>query len=193
LEERDNTETFCERMKNEEEYIDQMNKQIRKYIEKCFDFVTNPLDRHKLFLMRGIVSKIEHISDKCYGMSMFIDESAKEKVYFVDNESKDFKKFYDDNDEFFGTICNIMKNQVSSASDRSIFAELKERANEFEAFSENRRKEARNNAMIRISQDKSEENIMNIQETEDMYIDLMNRIEEISNDIYKISKYISKL
>ena len=193
LEDKDNIGDYCERMAKEEDYIDQMNKQIRRYIERCFDFVVNPTDRHKLFLMRGIVSKVEHISDKCYGMSMFIAERAKEKVYFVDSDNKDLRKFYEDNDEFFGTICKIMKSHISSTTNKSVFAELKAKAKDFEVFSEDRKQEARNNAMIRISQDKSNENIMNIQETEDMYIDLMNRIEEISNDIYKISKYISKL
>jgi Na+/phosphate symporter len=173
--------------------MDQMNKQIRRYIEKCFDFVANPSDRNKFFLMRGIVSKVEHISDKCYGISMFIAERAKEKVYFVDSENKDFRKFYDDNNEFFGTICKLMKSHISHSTNRNVFAELKAKAKEFEVFSDNRKQEARNNAMIRISQDNSKENIVNIQEAEDMYIDLMNRIEEISNDIYKISKYISKM
>jgi phosphate:Na+ symporter len=193
LEDRDNIETYCENLKNEEEYIDQMNKQIRRYMERCFDFMSNPSDRRKLFLMRGIVSKVEHISDKCYWMCHYINEKASEKVYFVDSENKDLKKFYGDNDEFFGTICNIMKSRASSVTNRNVFAELKSRAKEFESFSENRRQEARNNAMVRIMQDDSKENIMNIQEAEDMYIDLMSRIEEISNDIYKISKYISRL
>jgi len=193
LEDRDNIETHCNCLKNKEEYIDQMNKQIRRYIERCFDFMSNPSDRRKLFLMRGIVSKVEHISDKCYWMCNYINERASEKVYFVDSENKDLKKFYDDNDEFFGTICNIMKSRVSSTPNKNVFVELKQKAKDFEAFSEARRQEARNNAMVRIMQDESKENIMNVQEAEDMYIDLMNRIEEISNDIYKISKYISQL
>ena len=193
LEDRENIDDYCEKMLKEEDYIDQMNKQIRRYIEKCFDLVVNPSDRHKLFLMRGIISKIEHISDKCYGMSMFIAERAKEKVYFVDSENKDLMKFYNDNDEFFGTICKIMRSHISSTTNKNVFAEQKAKAKEFEIFSDHRKQEARNNAMIRISQDHSSENILNVHETEDMYIDLMNRIEEISNDIYKISKYISKL
>jgi hypothetical protein len=40
---------------------------------------------------------------------------------------------------------------------------------------------------------RSREDIFIIKEVEDMYIDLANRIEEISNDIQKISKYISRL
>lgn len=188
-----NIEKLCEQSKKEEDYIDQMNKQIRTYIEKCFEIETTAYERKKLFYLRGIVSKVEHISDKCYAMSLYLAEQAKENVCVVDDEDNNLKKFYTDNDEFFGTICNIMKIRTSSAPNKSIFAELKQKAKDFEIFSDERKKEARNNAMIRISKDKNNDEIMNIQETEDMYIDLMNRIEEISNDIYKISKYISQL
>ncbi|MCL2126632.1 MAG: Na/Pi cotransporter family protein [Treponema sp.] len=168
--------SFCEEMKQKEEYADEMRETLTGFLMDCTREQLNPRTEQKVARLLRVIGDIEEMSDECYGISLLLGKSVRKKRIFKNEEMDELVPYVNQVEGFLGLLHDRLGQNPT--------AELTASAKKLEADVGKSRKQLQKLSRKRIEAGK------NLQ-TELLFIDLVRRIEKLGDYCVGITEKIS--
>lgn len=100
---------------NEENYADQMQEELSKYLVKCMNLPVTEKQQGNISRMLHIVDEIESMTDDCYSVSLLLDRSYQKKMVFSKADMERLDAFVDLVNQFVEFVrMNLSENHMDS-------------------------------------------------------------------------------
>ena len=157
---------FCEEIKNQENYTDEMRESLTVFLIECTREQLNPQTERRVTLLLRVIGDIEEMSDECYGISRLLERSVRKKRIFKKDEMDELVLYVDQVEKFL----DIFRQQLGYSPVAMLAADIVPMQNEIAKS----RKKLQKLSRKRIEAGKDVK-------TELLFIDLVNRIEKLGD------------
>lgn len=161
---------------HEEDYLDQMQEQLTKYLLRCEQMNIDDKTRSNINVMIAITSELESMSDDCLSIGVYIKRMT-EKQYFFPKE--DFDRLLP-----YLELARELLQFIYKNINKELTHDQLEFANEIETQIDKERKALKKIARTRL------ESGANVK-AELLYIDLVRQIEKIGDRCFSIAEQLS--
>lgn len=161
---------------HEEDYLDQMQEQLTKYLLRCEQMNIDDKTRSNINVMIAITSELESMSDDCLSIGVYIKRMT-EKQYFFPKE--DFDRLLP-----YLELARELLQFIYKNINKELTHDQLEFANEIESQIDKERKALKKIARTRL------ESGANVK-AELLYIDLVRQIEKIGDRCFSIAEQLS--
>lgn len=161
---------------HEEDYLDQMQEQLTKYLLRCEQMNIDDKTRSNINVMIAITSELESMSDDCLSIGVYIKRMT-EKQYFFPKE--DFDRLLP-----YLELARELLQFIYKNINKELTHDQLEFANEIESQIDKERKVLKKIARTRL------ESGANVK-AELLYIDLVRQIEKIGDRCFSIAEQLS--
>lgn len=161
---------------HEEDYLDQMQEQLTKYLLRCEQMNIDDKTRSNINVMIAITSELESMSDDCLSIGVYIKRMT-EKQYFFPKE--DFDRLLP-----YLELARELLQFIYKNINKELTQDQLEFANEIESQIDKERKALKKIARTRL------ESGANVK-AELLYIDLVRQIEKIGDRCFSIAEQLS--
>lgn len=175
--EQTNITEMVEPLAKTEDYADQMQEQLSRFLVQCSQLPVNEIQRNNISLQLRIVDDLESLTDDCYSIILLLQRSIDKNMTFADEDMDRLQPYINLADQFLEFICAHM-NKSLNAEELKIASDLE---NQIDLFRKNLKKVAR----------KRLESGADVK-TELLYIDLVRNIEKIGDRAFSISEALSQ-
>ena len=104
-----------EKVKEMEEYVDQMQEELSKYLVECELDDLNAISTQNVNTMIRIVHELESIGDDCYKLMLLTERKYKKKIEFNEEAVSELAKYLDTVKEFLALVRERMNTTLSQA------------------------------------------------------------------------------
>lgn len=164
-------------IKSREEYADQMQEQLSKYLYNCMELPITGRQRNNINAMLHIVDEIENITDDCYSTAIHLKRSIEKRMKF-DKEDMDRLIPYVDLVE---QLLNFVNANINRPLSHERFEQARELEDKIDMFRKNLKKVARK----RLEEGAEVK-------AELLYIDIVRNIEKVGDRAYSISEALAQ-
>ena len=161
---------------HEEDYLDQMQEQLTKYLLRCEQMNIDDKTRSNINVMIAITSELESMSDDCLSIGVYIKRMT-EKQYFFPKE--DFDRLLP-----YLELARELLQFIYKNINKELTHDQLEFANEIESQIDKERTALKKIARTRL------ESGANVK-AELLYIDLVRQIEKIGDRCFSIAEQLS--
>lgn len=166
-----------EKLRNMEDYTDQMQEQITSFLMECTKENLNEDGRHNATNMIRIISELESIGDSCFSLIMLSQKKYTKKIPLHDNAIEEIMSYSKLVDEFI----QFIKNHINEHLSQKNF----DRAHELEDKIDNYRNKLRKEARNQISEGADVRGEL-------LYIDIVRHIERMGDYCLNIAQTLRK-
>jgi phosphate:Na+ symporter len=165
-------------LSQEEEFADQMQEEISKFLVHCSSLPITPKLRAHITALLHIVDDLENLTDDCYAVALLLQRSIDKKMVFNKDDIDRLHPYTDLAQHFLEFIREHINKRLTSQQLQSAY----ELENQIDDFRTNLKKVAR----------KRLESGADVK-TELLYIDLVRNIEKIGDRAFSISEALSEI
>jgi phosphate:Na+ symporter len=170
--------THLSALSQEEEFADQMQEEISKFLVHCSSLPITPKLRAHIAALLHIVDDLETMTDDCYSVALLLQRSIDKKMEFNKDDIDRLHPYTDLAQKFLEFIREHINKRLTPEQLKSAY-ELEEQIDDFRT---NLKKVAR----------KRLESGADVK-TELLYIDLVRNIEKIGDRAFSISEALSEV
>lgn len=173
----DNLTDLVEKINAQEEYIDEMNHEITRFLQKCSRLPTaNHNDRNNFARMISIVQNLEDLSDECCSMMHTVCKVKNEETpSFYDNQGRELAAYFEQVHIFYEQACTYIVFGLSEI-DKVLLSDVEDQIDKT-------KKELKKISRKRI------ENGSNVK-AELNYMDLVRKIEKAGDCVFGVIRAI---
>jgi phosphate:Na+ symporter len=166
------TEALLKKMREQEEYVDQMRVELTSFLIECTRPQLNYQSEKKIYQLLRVISDLEDITDNCYSAALLLERSVKKDLFFKHKEMQALSPYVRQVEEFLFFVREHLG--------RTITAEQASYAENLENAVNKSRNKLRKLGRKRIEAGKDVR-------TELLFIDLVRRIEKVGDYCYNIA------
>lgn len=170
-------DTQMEQLAKDEDYADQMQEQLSKFLVNCSQLPVSTKLRNNVSMMLHIVDDLESMSDDCYSVAVLLKRSIEKDMQFAEEDMERLHPYIDLAHRFLAFIHENINTPLSQ--EQLIIAQDLE--DQIDAFRKNLKKVARKR--LECGADVK---------TELLYIDLVRSIEKIGDRAFSISESLAQ-
>ena len=170
-------DTQIESLARDEDYADQMQEQLSKFLVNCSKLPVSEQLRNNVSMMLHIVDDLENMSDDCYSVALLLKRSIEKNMQFAEEDMERLLPYTDLAHRFLDFIHENINKHLSQ--EKLIVAQ--ELEDQIDAFRKNLKKVARKR--LECGADVK---------TELLYIDLVRSIEKIGDRAFSISEALAQ-
>lgn len=165
--------SILEQLKKREDYTDQMQEQLTRFLQECSQENISINTRHNINTMIRITHELENIGDSCFNLGLTVQKKYEGQITFCDEANLQLKPFIEKTTSFLNFIHNNMNKKISDAELR-VAASIEKDVDAMRA-------ELRSKSQVRIQ---SGGDVM----AELLYLDLIKHIEHIGDAALNIAQ-----
>lgn len=166
-----------EPLAKDEDYADQMQEQLSKFLVHCSQLPVSQKLRNNVSIMLRIVDDLESMTDDCYSVALLLKRSIEKNMTFAEEDMDRLHPYIDLAHRFLAFIRENINKHLTE--EQLIIAQDLE--NQIDMFRKNLKKVAR----------KRLENGADVK-SELLYIDLVRNIEKIGDRAFSISEALAQ-
>ncbi|WP_041610592.1 Na/Pi cotransporter family protein [Treponema brennaborense] len=170
-------ETQMESLAKEEDYADQMQEQLSKFLVHCSQLPVSDKLRNNVSIMLRIVDDLESMTDDCYSVALLLRRSIEKDMTFAEEDIERLHPYIDLAHRFLSFIRENINKHLSEEQ-LTIAQDLED---QIDVFRKNLKKVAR----------KRLESGADVK-SELLYIDLVRNIEKIGDRAFSISEALAQ-
>lgn len=170
------TQEVFDTLKTQEDYADQMQEQLSKYLVYCSGLPLSERLLGNVNIMLQIVNDLENMTDDCYSVAVLLKRSIDKNMQFEKEDMDRLNPYIDLAHQFLDFICQNINQKLKP--------EQLTRANELEAQIDLFRKNLKKVARKRLEKGADVK-------AELLYIDLVRQIEKFGDRAFSISESLS--
>lgn len=161
----------------DENYADQMQEELSKYLVHCMDLPVNEDQRNNISQMLHIVDELESMTDDCYSVALLLNRSVEKKMTFAQEDLDRLDPYVDLINKFVMFIKENINKHLTSEK----LLEAQSIEDQIDLFRKNLKKVAR----------KRLENGADVK-SELLYIDIVRHLEKIGDRAFSISEALNQ-
>ena len=166
-----------EKLSSSEDFADQMQEELSKFLVKCQTLPLSDKQRNNLSMMLRIIDDLESLTDDCYSVAVLIKRSVEKKMEFATEDMERLDPYM----ELVQHFLEFIKENINKPLDAEKLRLAEVMEDQIDMFRKNLKKIAR----------KRLEEGANVK-AELLYLDVIRHIEKMGDHAFSISESLSQ-